>query len=125
VVLDPDTDIALGLTRRPPSDECLRGIAWWWTLAVGRADAIPAEHAGVVRGGVEAVAGALRGHPLAATARGLAGVAAEAERLGAPIVVRALSAEEFRRRRRGPSGGDSDGGGPSDEPGPSAAVLAG
>ena len=73
VALDPDTDIALGLTRRPPADECLRGIAWWWTLAVGRADAIPAEHAGVVRGGVEAVAGALKGHPFAATARGSPG----------------------------------------------------
>lgn len=125
VALDPDTDIALGLTRRPPTDERLRGIAWWWTLAVGKADAIPPEHAGVVREGVEAVAGALKGHPLAATARGLAGVAAEAERLGAPIVVRTLSAEEFRRRRRGPAAGDGDRGGSGDEPGTSAAALAG
>jgi hypothetical protein len=99
--LDPDTDIALGLTRRPPTDDCLRGIAWWWTLASGRVRRIPAEHVGVVREGLEAVVGSLDGHPLAGTASRLAGLMREAERRGEPVRIETLAVAEFRRRASG------------------------
>ncbi len=79
VTLDDRTAIRRGLTSRPPTDEVLKGLVWWWFMATDDQAAIPAEHVAVLRGALEAVLGALEDHPLGGLVGDLAAAAAEAE----------------------------------------------
>lgn len=96
VDLQPAVDIGRGIRSRPPADEVLRGILWWWGAATLEHAAVAPDDVAELRAALEAVVGHLAPNVMESTARELLAVCEIAVRTGSGIRVRSVSAETIR-----------------------------
>lgn len=101
ITLDARTDIGRGLTRRPPTDEPLKGLVWFWWMATDERACVPAGHVGVLRHGLQSVVDKVSTHPFRPRIEALLRVAEQAERTGADLRLESMNSASAALRGAG------------------------